>query len=76
VDFASAPDKRDALGVQRMISQDQDGALLVIQAPVDKVQVVSLVAAIKLITHDWVAVMRQVNPDLMLPSGEWPDGQE
>src|SRR5436190_21609190 len=71
-----APGKRDRLRVKRMIRQEQRGALLIAQAAFHEVQVTLLIAAVKLVAHNGMAEVREVDADLMLAPGERAHGEE
>ena len=65
----AAPGEAHGAGVQRLVRQNEPGALLRRQAVFDQRQIQILVAAIKFVADDGMAEMGEVDADLMFAAG-------
>ena len=76
IPVAVAPMKLEPGGVERVLRQKQTPALLSGQSPFDQRQIQIRVAAVKLVTDNGMAEVREVNADLMLAAGARDEAQE
>ena len=72
----SAPGKPEPRGVQGVVRQDEPGALFAGQPALDQGEIQIGVAAVKLVAHDGMAEVLEMDADLMLASGEGEQAQK
>ena len=71
-----APIKPQLCCVERVVGEEEFLALGVGQAPLHEVEVERFVAAVKLVAHNGMAQMRQVNANLMFAPGQWAEAEQ